>query len=211
MKQKVTIEIISFLLILLFVYAAFSKLLEYDSFKIQLVNSPFLKPVSGIIVWLVPAIELIIAVMLTVTYTRKKGLYVSFILLLIFTLYIAGMLLSGINLPCSCGGILQQLTWKQHLLFNLFFIILAFVGIVMERKEKLKYAVWNSLKILFQKGTPTLKINVRHFRYTCLHNCSYYRCICHRKMSRKEMNTTVLWQRKYYAHNGKEAENPSKE
>ena len=44
MKQKVTIEIISFLLILLFVYAVSSKLFDYNTFKIQLSNSPFLKP-----------------------------------------------------------------------------------------------------------------------------------------------------------------------
>lgn len=141
MKQKITIEIICFLLILLFVYAAFSKLLEYNSFKIQLGNSPFLKPVAGIIVWIIPATEVIISVMLAVTYTRKAGLYASFILLLIFTLYIVGMLLSGINLPCSCGGIIQHLSWKQHLLFNLFFIVLAFTGIVLERKQELLYAV----------------------------------------------------------------------
>jgi hypothetical protein len=141
MKQKITIEIICSLLVLLFIYAALSKILEYNTFKIQLANSPFLKPFAEIIGWLIPTTELIIAGMLTVKHTRKKGLSASFILLLIFSLYIAGMLLSGINLPCSCGGVIQQLTWKQHLLFNLFFIILAFVGIVMERKEKLKYAV----------------------------------------------------------------------
>jgi hypothetical protein len=93
------------------------------------------------VVWIIPATEVFISVMLAVTYTRKAGLYASFILLLIFSLYIAGMLLSGINLPCSCGGIIQQLSWKQHLVFNLFFIVLAFTGIVLERKQKLTYAV----------------------------------------------------------------------
>jgi cytochrome c oxidase subunit IV len=141
MKQKVTIEIICFLLILLFVYAAFSKLIEYNTFKIQLSNSPFLKPIAGIIVWFIPGAELVIAVMLTVMHTRKKALYSSFILLVIFSLYIAGMLLLGIELPCSCGGIVQQLSWKQHLLFNLFFMLLAFTGIVLGRHQKLKYAV----------------------------------------------------------------------
>lgn len=141
MKRKITIEIISFLLVLLFVYAACSKLLQYNSFKSQLVNSPFLKPFSATIVWFIPTVELIIALMLTVRHTRKAGLYSSLILLLVFSLYIAGMLASGIHLPCSCGGIIQQLSWKQHLLLNLFFIVIAFTGIVLERKQKLKYAV----------------------------------------------------------------------
>ena len=42
MKQKVIIEIISVLLILLFVYASTSKLLNYALFVTQLKASPFL-------------------------------------------------------------------------------------------------------------------------------------------------------------------------
>ena len=137
MNQKTAIEIISSLLILLFVYAALSKLFEYNGFKVQLRNSEWLKPFAGIIAWLVPAIELAISLMITVKATRILGLYASLILLLIFTLYIAGMLLSGMRLPCSCGGIIQQLSWKQHLLFNLFFLLLSLIGIVFERKQKL--------------------------------------------------------------------------
>jgi hypothetical protein len=141
MKQKITIEIICALLVLLFVYAAVGKLLAYDTFKIQLSNSPFLKPFAAIIVWLIPGAELFIAVMLTVMQTRKVALYASLILLVIFTLYITGMLLFAIHLPCSCGGIIQHLSWKQHLLFNLFFMVLTAIGIVLERNQKLKYAV----------------------------------------------------------------------
>lgn len=136
MKQKVMIEIIYFLLILLFVYAGFTKIIEYDSFKIQLHNSPFLKPFAGIIVWLIPAAEFAIAVMLTVKHTRKSGLYASFALLLIFTLYIAGMLLSHEHLPCSCGGVINTLSWKQHLMFNLFFMALSIAGIGCGRSKK---------------------------------------------------------------------------
>ncbi|HEY8659196.1 MAG TPA: MauE/DoxX family redox-associated membrane protein [Hanamia sp.] len=136
MNQKVTIEIICFLLILLFVYAALSKLLEYNTFKIQLRNSPFLKLIAGIIEWVIPTAELIIAALLTVKHTRKIGLVASLMLLLMFTVYIGGMLLSDSHLPCTCGGVIEQLTWKQHILFNLFFILLSATAIVLERKQK---------------------------------------------------------------------------
>lgn len=137
MKQKVAIEIISSLLILLFVYAASSKLIEYSIFKTQLMNQLFFKTFAGLIAWLVLSIELLTALLLTVKVTRIIGLYASLIMLLIFILYIAGMLLSGKQLPCSCGGIIQQLSWKQHLIFNLFFLLLSFAGIVLGRKQKL--------------------------------------------------------------------------
>ena len=136
MKQKVTIELIVFLLILLFVYAATSKLWEYNAFIIQLGNLPFLKPFAGIIARLIPTIELGIALMLTVKSTRFYGLLTSLFLLIVFTGYIAGMLLSGSPLSCSCGGIIRELSWGQHLIFNLFFILASIAGIAMERKER---------------------------------------------------------------------------
>lgn len=152
MKQKVTIEIICFLLILLFVYAASSKLIEYSSFKIQLSNSPILKPFAAIIAWFVPAVELIIVMMLTVKNTRKYGLYASLILLMIFTLYISGMLLSEIHLPCSCGGIIQGLSWGRHLIFNLVFMALCFTGIILRRKQKQDTLIKNK-NISREKGS----------------------------------------------------------
>ena len=121
---------------LLFVYAATSKLWEYNTFIIQLDNSPYLKSVAGIIVWLVPTIESGIALMLTVKSTRFYGLHAALFLLLLFTFYIAGMLLSGEDLPCFCGGIVRELSWGHHLIFNLFFILASIAGIAMERKER---------------------------------------------------------------------------
>ncbi|MDE3184848.1 MAG: hypothetical protein KGM16_15665 [Bacteroidota bacterium] len=139
MKQKVTIEMIDFLLILLFVYAATSKLWEYNTFIIQLGNSPFLKPFAGIIVWLIPTIELGIALMLTLKRTRFYGLLFALLLLIIFTGYIAGMLLSGSPLPCSCGGVISELSWKEHLVFNLVFVATSMAGLVLDKKQKANY------------------------------------------------------------------------
>ena len=138
MKKKVTIELIVFLLILLFVYAATSKLWEYNNFKIQLGNSPYLKSVAGIIVWLVPAMELVTALMLTLKRTRFYGLLTSLFLLIVFTGYIAGMLLSGSPLPCSCGGVISELSWKEHLVFNLFFVTISIAGLVLGNRQKAK-------------------------------------------------------------------------
>lgn len=132
MKKKIH-DIIGGLLVLLFVYAAFSKLFDYTQFKMQLGSSPLLASYAGIIAWMVPVVELIIATLLTVTVTRIIGLYASLGLLLIFTLYITAMLLSGEHLPCSCGGIIQALNWSQHLVFNLFFMALCIGGIVLRK------------------------------------------------------------------------------
>lgn len=134
MKQTIT-DIICGLLILLFVYAAMNKLFAYEEFRMQLSRSPWLTPYAVVIAWLVPAVELIISGLLTVSALRVYGLYASWMLLLFFTLYIAGMLWTQAHLPCSCGGVISRLSWPQHLVFNLFFMALCSWGILLESRH----------------------------------------------------------------------------
>ncbi|MDB5199266.1 MAG: hypothetical protein JWO92_1229 [Chitinophagaceae bacterium] len=135
MKQNILIEMVCFLLILLFVYAALSKLIDYSNFKIQLSRSPLIKASATYLAIILPALELITAGMLMVPSSRIAGLFLAFVVLSLFTFYIIYMLLTEKKLPCSCGGVLKQITWKQHILFNVFFLLIAFAGIKMENKN----------------------------------------------------------------------------
>lgn len=130
--KKAIPEIVCGLLILLFVYAAMSKIFAYEEFRMQLSRAPWLTPYAVAIAWLVPAAELVISGLLAVSALRVYGLYASWMLLLLFTLYIAGMLLTQANLPCSCGGVISRLSWPQHLVFNLIFMALCSWGILLE-------------------------------------------------------------------------------
>ena len=124
------------LLILLFSYASLSKVLEYDKFVFQMSLShvEVIKASARFLAWSVPLLELGIVVLLLLPRTKALGLYTSLLLLIIFSLYIAGMLLSGTNLPCTCGGIISKLSWKGHLAFNLFFILVNTIAIIHYRK-----------------------------------------------------------------------------
>ena len=82
------------------------------------------------LVWAVPAIELVAAVLLLARRMRRIGFYISLALMVLFTVYLALMLGSGEHLPCSCGGVIAWMTWRQHLVFNLFFIGIATIGLV---------------------------------------------------------------------------------
>lgn len=140
MKKALTIEIISAALVLLFLYAGLSKLIRYDIFVFQLSESPFklLGRSAHQIAWVIPATEIPVAAILPFTKTRLFGLYGSFVLMLLFTLYVGGILLSGLALPCACGGIISGLHWPGHLVFNIFFLGLSAVGISLERGHKAK-------------------------------------------------------------------------
>ncbi|MFC4233364.1 MauE/DoxX family redox-associated membrane protein [Parasediminibacterium paludis] len=137
MKKSTNIEIICGLLILLFVYTAVSKLLAYTSFVAVLDQSPLMQGKAGVIGWLLPTVELFVSILLFLPSTKEVGLYLSFGLMVLFTAYIAYMVMFTPHLPCSCGGVIKQLSWKQHLVFNAFFILVAFAGIIMFRNKNL--------------------------------------------------------------------------
>lgn len=135
-KNNVAIVIICTLIIALFVYASTAKLLDYYNFKFGLSESPFIAPFANILAWAVPAGELLIAGMLLIPPLRLAGLYASFLLMTLFTVYIAAMLLSGSDIPCSCGGILENMSWDAHIVFNLAFVVLSAYGIYLKRKKR---------------------------------------------------------------------------
>jgi len=135
MKNKWIIEIISAALVLLLVYAASGKFMDYPLFVAQLLTHPYLKPFAGFLAWSVPAVELLISVLVIIPRTRLAGLYSAAALLFTFTVYLVLMLLTDKNLPCSCSGIISSLSWGEHIVFNILFIILAIIGTWLYRKR----------------------------------------------------------------------------
>lgn len=122
--------LVSTLFVLLFVYAATSKLLDFQKFKVQLGQSPILTTYANWLAWGIPTIELVLALMLLGTKFRLLGMYGALGLMSMFTTYILLILNFSEYIPCSCGGILENMDWHQHLVFNMFFVGLAMTGII---------------------------------------------------------------------------------
>lgn len=136
MKRKIIIEIISSLLILLFLYASVSKWLAFKLFIGEMNNQPFPNSLTPLLVWSIPIIEVLIAVALMFEKTRLPALYASLALMLAFTIYTVAILLHAFKyIPCSCGGVIRKLTWPQHLFFNLFFVGISLLGIMLKKRE----------------------------------------------------------------------------
>lgn len=135
MKKINFLDIILFLFIVLFVYAATSKVLEFDLFKAQIGKSPLIMYYSDIIAWMVPTVEIVISLMLLIPRLQLIGLFASFSLMFMFTGYIFFILTFSPYVPCSCGGILSSMGWTEHLIFNIGFTLLALVGIVLHNRS----------------------------------------------------------------------------
>lgn len=127
--KRIIIETICLLYVLLFVYAAVSKLLDFENFKTQLGQSPLLSPFATSISILVIVIEFVISILLCISKTKNAALWSAVALMSMFTTYIVIILNYSSFVPCSCGGILEKLGWHEHLLFNIVFLLLALVAI----------------------------------------------------------------------------------
>ena len=132
MKKSTVIEIICCLLIFLFTYTGLSKLLNHELFHNQLIVFPLIKYAEPLLSWALPVTELIVALLLFIQKFRLAALYATLVLLTAFTVYLIVIIVFGISLPCSCGGIIQYLSWKAHVVFNLFFIAVTVIGIVLQ-------------------------------------------------------------------------------
>ncbi len=128
--------------IFLYIYAPVSKLIEYPQFYNDLLNSPIFgnEQVALFISWFIPIIEFTIAALLVSSKFRELGLYLGGGLIFLFTVYIIWILKFSNNIPCSCGGIINNFSWQEHLIFNSCFLILGLVGIYLQvRRNKKVY------------------------------------------------------------------------
>ena len=138
--REVIVAVISLLFIVLFAYAGLTKLLEGHLFYDNIRNSPVLggKAMASFASWAVPLSELAVSLLLIWKKTRLMGLYGVGILMLLFTGYTLAIVFFAPYLPCSCGGVISLLSWEQHLILNLFLLLLALHGIISSHMDRQK-------------------------------------------------------------------------
>jgi uncharacterized membrane protein YphA (DoxX/SURF4 family) len=165
--KKYCIDIVGYLFIILFTYAAFSKLSDYESFTIQLGQSPLLSAFAGWVSWFIPAFEISIAILLMFNRTQFFALVASFGLMMMFSAYIYIILHYSEFVPCSCGGILEKMTWNQHLLFNLVFCFLAAVAIIFSLEQlPLQNKIWKTrYKLIVLLTTSIFSVGIVLFLF----------------------------------------------
>lgn len=147
------IYITALLHIVLFTYAAISKILDFQNFQIQIGQSPLLSAFTSVVSYGVPAIEIGLVLFLLTPKFRWLGMYGSFLLMVMFTAYIFIILNFSSFIPCSCGGILEKMSWNEHLLFNIAFVVLSGIAIVIQSESKLVYGY---LLVHFVTGICTI-------------------------------------------------------
>jgi putative oxidoreductase len=132
--RKILTNVCAALLILLFVYTAAAKLLDYDRTVRAMKGQILGLYIGNILVWLIPTLEVITTVLLLFNRTMRTGFKWAFYLMGFFTTYIMLVLLNVFGrVPCACGGVVNELGWGDHFLFNLFFLGVAIAGLFLTR------------------------------------------------------------------------------
>lgn len=146
-KVKPRIFITAFAYVYLFAYTAHAKFVGHDKFVTTLSKSPLIGPeYADFIAWAIPVAEALLALLLVYPPMMRKALWASMSLIVAFTTYLIYMVVSDLPRTCNCGGVIESLTWTQHILFNL--ILIAIVPITLR---------WNQTKRLFIKGFASFK------------------------------------------------------
>lgn len=139
-------NISKFLLVLLFVYTGSSKLLAHNFFLNQLSQIAILKKIASPVSVFLPMLEIGTGLLMAFNNTQLLGFWTASLLMTGFTIYVAGMLILKSSLPCTCGGVIASMSWNQHLIFNLFFMLLAWFGLYNLYKKSYKNISTNKRK-----------------------------------------------------------------
>ncbi|MCC4228622.1 MauE/DoxX family redox-associated membrane protein [Zunongwangia profunda] len=135
--SRVLEAILLYYFILLLSYAALSKITEGNSLYTSLMNAPLYlsAKLAAVGQWLIPITELVLAISISFKSTRRIG-YLSIALLFILLSVYTGWIIWFLpNKPCSCGGLISLLSWKQHVVFNLVNLILSLVAWYLTKRE----------------------------------------------------------------------------
>ncbi|WP_199117787.1 MauE/DoxX family redox-associated membrane protein [Pedobacter sp. ASV28] len=135
--SKIFVEVAVILLVILFLHTALSKILDFKGFVYDLNNQPFPNSLTPFLSYLLPGSEIAIAFCLCIERSRLTGLYVSLVLMSLFTIYTALVLFGAFAyVPCSCGGVVKYLTWPQHLALNIFFVTITATAIALKNRSR---------------------------------------------------------------------------
>lgn len=132
-----TAEIIVILIAVLWLYAGVSKLINFTHFRDAMKKQPFGGVVQAILFYGLPPAEICTGLLLLTEKTILAGLYVSAVLFTAFTIYILLILLKFFgHVPCSCGGLIEQMGWGFHFWFNIVFLLLTCIATIITNKRK---------------------------------------------------------------------------
>ncbi|PWK77049.1 methylamine utilization protein MauE [Mucilaginibacter oryzae] len=122
MKKEIFYELITGILVLLFLYTGLSKLLDFGNFSIAMRFQHLPDWMTTPLTYFLPISETVVAGLLIPDRSRLAGLYAFLVMMTCFTLYVGAAWLHLFSrVPCACGGVFKSLGWGAHFFLNFLF------------------------------------------------------------------------------------------
>lgn len=125
-------------MILFWLYVGMDKIWIHDAFELSLVHQPLIGLFAPVLSWLMPLLEISLAVLLFMPNKKLEywGWILSLLLILIFSVYIAlGVFGVLKDAPCMCSSFLTNVNRITHLWINGILFILSFIGFLTRTKS----------------------------------------------------------------------------
>lgn len=134
--------VIRIVFVALYTYTAMMKWLDFPVYRIKMRRQHLPDQLKDLFVWGIPITEILVVFALILPFfistprLARIGLVANLVLMSSFTIY-AGVAASGLMgyVPCSCGGVLEGMSWNFHFMFNLILTGLAALGVWLHRKN----------------------------------------------------------------------------
>jgi len=122
----------------LYMYTGWAKLMNLSAFIRGNSKIPHLGQYAKLIGYGIPSLEIVLAILLVmpVYWIRRAALWTTTLLMGVFTLYLSLMVGFADKKLCHCGGVIESMGWKTHIVFNLIWLI---AGIFALKKTKIKH------------------------------------------------------------------------
>lgn len=135
MSRQVFIQINTLILLFVLVYTGLAKWINFNEFSRSMYSQPLPRWLTSILIYLIPTVEIIAAIMLIPQQIRQWGLWITSILMTAFTVYVFYIRFSALeNTTCPCGGLFSQLNWNQHTWVNTLITMLAITTTLLNKK-----------------------------------------------------------------------------
>lgn len=136
MKGKTVIEVITSLLIVLFLYATLIQVVFHNTFQSQLTRALPGQSLAIIISYTLPVLQVLLAYLLWRPATRLTGLCVSLAAISCFTVYLVIMLPVANRSYCRCGETWSTATLGTNILINLAIILVIGTAIILAGRQR---------------------------------------------------------------------------
>lgn len=147
--KEIAVTFYGSLMMGLWLFVAYNKITGFDQNIEGMLRQPFPRPFAVFLAYSIPGSELIAALLIGYHRTRLFGLGLSALLMTAFTAYVGLAILQvwSDKLPCNCGLIIQ-IGWKKHFVFNIFLLLISSWAFVLQRwilKSKLHIEKANNI------------------------------------------------------------------